>query len=229
MSRLVEKLKKEKFLLMVSLPRNSVGLGRAAFYGGADAVKVHLNVKHAASGNKFGTFDEERHVLELILSTINLPVGFVPGEKKQMINLNEFRITEKMGFDFFDIYHEYIPYWMFQTTKLGKVLALGEKFSTEEALLLKQEGIDVIETSIVRKEDYGKELTQSDLINYKTLTETVDIPMIVPTQKAIKPEEIEILLETKFRGIIIGAIVTGTTPSSLEKATTSFRKAIDKL
>ena len=51
-------------VLIASLPRNDPELARAALAGGADVLKVHLNVTHNASGVRFGSLcrSEERRV-----------------------------------------------------------------------------------------------------------------------------------------------------------------------
>ena len=46
--------------LVVSLPRNDVELATAAANAGANALKVHMNVAHRASGTHFGTYDYVR-------------------------------------------------------------------------------------------------------------------------------------------------------------------------
>ena len=78
------KLKKligeNKFSLVVSLPANNLAFAEAALKGGAQAVKVHINVKHQASGNVFGTFKENKDFLrDLVRLCGDTPAGLVPG------------------------------------------------------------------------------------------------------------------------------------------------------
>ena len=51
MSRLISMLHSCPMTLIVSLPHNDAVLSQAAFEAGADAVKVHCNLVHNASGN----------------------------------------------------------------------------------------------------------------------------------------------------------------------------------
>ena len=53
-------------VLIASLPRNDPELARAALAGGADVLKVHLNVTHNASGVRFGSLAEKAANLEAI-------------------------------------------------------------------------------------------------------------------------------------------------------------------
>ena len=45
--------------LIVSLPSNDPAMAQAATGAGADAVKLHMNVTHDASGTRFGSFAED--------------------------------------------------------------------------------------------------------------------------------------------------------------------------
>ena len=62
--RFVDLMTDRKFVLVVSLPSNNLGLAKAALEGGADAVKVHCNVWHRASGHTFGTYEENKAFLK---------------------------------------------------------------------------------------------------------------------------------------------------------------------
>ena len=66
----LDTLNDEKLTLIVSLPKNDVEVARAAIKGGADVIKIHINVEHRASKTKFGSFDEE---IEEINKIINEP------------------------------------------------------------------------------------------------------------------------------------------------------------
>ena len=85
-----EMLTDNRFSVIAALPRNDLALAEAALEGGAQAVKVHCNVWHRASGNTFGTFEENRTFLrELIALCGDVPVGLVPGGEDAYINEEE--------------------------------------------------------------------------------------------------------------------------------------------
>ena len=52
---------------------------------------------------------------------------------------------------------------------------------------------------------------------------------MIPTQRAIRPYDLPFLARTGARGLVIGAIVTGHEPESVQEATAAFRRAIDAL
>ena len=55
MNRLDKALNEAPGQLFVSLPANDIKLAETALASGADGLKVHINVGHRASGNRFGT------------------------------------------------------------------------------------------------------------------------------------------------------------------------------
>ena len=103
--RFVDLMTDRKFVLVVSLPSNNLGLAKAALEGGADAVKVHCNVWHRASGHTFGTYAENKEFLrDLIALCGDVPVGLVPGTSEAFITEAELRELEEMGLDFISAY-----------------------------------------------------------------------------------------------------------------------------
>jgi hypothetical protein len=102
---------RERPRLIVSLPQNSPEMARAAAEAGADALKVHTNVKHEASGTVFGSLAEERDNLQRILA-LGLPTGIVPGVASSLPSREDMAELEAMGLDFFDLYDHDMPLWI---------------------------------------------------------------------------------------------------------------------
>jgi hypothetical protein len=227
--RLIDKLKKNKMALIVSLPRNSVGLARAAVYGGADAIKIHINIRHAASGQDFGNFDKEKPLLETIFKSSTVPVGIVPGAGSGMASLAEMKKLIEIGFDFLDVSHSYAPHWMFGLPDITKMIAVNGEFSADEIPLLEQKGADILEAAVVPEKGYGLKLLDKEIDIYRNLAKKTNLPIVVPTQKKIVLEDLPKLKEAGVKGIMIGIIVMGDEPATVEKTTLQFRKVIDDL
>lgn len=64
--------------LFVSLPANDIKLAEAALASGADGLKVHINVGHRASGNRFGTLDSYADMFKDIRSRFIGPLELCP-------------------------------------------------------------------------------------------------------------------------------------------------------
>ncbi|MFA6451598.1 MAG: hypothetical protein WCX65_19155 [bacterium] len=219
---------KKKMPLIASLPQNSVELAKAAAAGGADMLKIHMNVHHAASGTHFGSFAEERKNIEAIIAAVEIPVGIMPGAA-ETATFDEMRELERMGIAFFDIYTTDMPAEYLKLEEMAPMAALAAGWKEWEPEAVEELGIELLEASIVPHEQYGRRLALSDLMAYSYVAELYDCAVIVPTQKAIRPEEVAALHESGVRGLMIGKIVAGDTPSTFEAATALFAAAIKAL
>ncbi len=215
--------------LIVSLPGNSRELARAAAEGGADALKVHLNVAHQASGTRFGSLKEERGALEEILA-VGLPTGIVPGTAEQLPSREEMQELAAMGLDFFDLFARDMPAWMASFQGMSRAAAVdadlrGDSFPELEAL-----GIEMIEAAVVPPGGYGRPLCVPDLVAYRRIRRATRLPIIVPTERAIRPEEVPLLVgKIGIDAVMIGAVVTGVEASSLRGTTKRFAAALSAL
>ncbi len=233
----VERKRTEKMLaqgqpvLVASLPRNEVELAHAAQAGGADALKVHINVDHHASGMHFAGLQEECGALESIIE-VGLPVGVVIGADEAMASEEDMRELDRMGIDFFDAYLHHMPAALLQMeTGMSRMLAVSyQQRNTDFSLGPSVEWCDIIEASIVEPEGYAEALTVADLSDYGTICRTYpDIPVLVPTQRRIMSEELPMLLKARVRGIIIGAVVTGGEARGVEQVTRQFAEALKEI
>jgi hypothetical protein len=212
--------------LIVSLPANSPELARAAAAGGADALKVHLHVRHDASGTQFGNLAEERANLEQILA-LGLPTGIVPGAGDRLPTPEEMQALAEMGLDFFDFYTHDTPAWLVGFPGMTRAVAISSPAQCDQLADLEAMGFELLEAALIPHEGYGKPLSVADLVAYRQVRRATSLPLIVPTQRAIRPEEVSLLFrETGINALMIGAIVTGREPASLQAATARFAAAI---
>ena len=98
----------QRFVLLVSLPRNDVACALAAQEAGADAIKVHLNVHHHASGTHYGTWQQEQPVIREILRSLTIPLGVVPGAQ-DIATDQDMAEMAAAGIDFWDAFVHHAP------------------------------------------------------------------------------------------------------------------------
>jgi hypothetical protein len=228
MNQLLQRLQNEEWTVLVSLPRNDVELARAALDGGAQGLKVHINVEHFASGTKFGSFEEEGEELEKIVQAAkeySVPVGIVPGGTP-FAAPEEFQQLAELGIDFFDAYPADAPAWTLQQKHLDVMLAAFHGASAEEMRALEQLGMTMCEASILSHEAYGTPLNTLDLARYRKLADTLKVPFIVPSQKKLLPSDQILLQRAGAQGVLIGTIVTGREAATIEAATRAFCDAV---
>jgi hypothetical protein len=213
--------------LIFSLPRNDPSLAEAALEAGADALKVHIHVKHQASGTGFGPLAAEREALAAIRRLASgVPVGVVVGDDASTATREELSELSAMGFDLFDIYAHHMPAWMLMAADVEWMGALGPGYTEGDWAMLGRV-FDCMEAAVMPHESYGAPMTAYDLARYGQIVELSEIPIVIPTQLAILPEEVELLAEVGVRGVMIGAIVTGKEPGSIASACREFRAACD--
>ena len=224
--------------LIVSLPKNDMEMALAAAENGADAVKLHMNVEHRASGTRFGSYEEEHDAVSAIAAALSCSVGLMPGadiaslpSRRELLELHE------QGIDFLDIYTHHMPLWFLDLPhKLIVALSQFDGF-VEPAFYMShvywprganRNRIFMVEASIAKPEEYGSPFSFHDARRLRILQEYVDAPMLVPTQKHITPEDARWLVRTGTGGLMIGSIVTGNTAQSIGEATARYRAVIDE-
>ena len=219
------------FPLIVSPPGNDPEMALAALGSGADALKLHCNLKHPASGLEFGSFKEERDRLRAVVGVAErTPVGVVPGAQVPPSRDDLLGLID-LGADFVDFFAKFFPAWALTLLesfeRVGRMVAVDEHWTLDEIQALEHMGFQFIEAAFVPKSGYGSFLSARDIVDYKIMAESVAIPVIVPTQRKIAPDEIGALRAVGVRGIAIGAVVTGLEVSGVERVTRAFRDAID--
>jgi len=214
-------------LLIVSLPRNDVALARAARDGGADALKVHVNVRHLASGTRFGTLAEERPRLEPILA-LGLPTGLVPGEE-QMIARDEVAAIRSMGFAFLDAFVDAIRPYLYEA---GIPVVPALPHSADDADVTRARDLPGawVEAGVVPAAGYGRPPDDADFTAYRRVGAVTGKRLIVPTQRRITPGDVPRYFEVpQVSALMIGVIVTGSDAGALGRATARFRRALDRI
>jgi hypothetical protein len=217
-------IREQPFSLIASLPANDPALARAAWDQGADAVKVHINVGHRASGVRFGSFAEEAASLGRILAEARGPVGIVLGGDPESAGRDLGRVIAE-GFDFVSIYAHHAPASLLGAG-IDRMLAAEYSYDLEEARALGALA-DIFEASIVPPESYGEPLLVRDLARYRRLAGVLEIPLVAPTQKRIVPADVAPLRRAGVRALMIGAVSAGKSPGEFGAKTGEFKKAVE--
>lgn len=226
--KLLEVLESQ-FVLMVSLPKNDPALAEAAIKAGAQCLKVHVNCHHFASDTTFRSWQEEKAVISEIMSVMgDVPLGIVTGESTQPSQADLEEICES-GIDFWDLFCRFAPPEFLDLPNLGSMVAIDSGWEPWLVESLSDLGVNVIESSIIPRDLYRSDLNLEDVARYRRLAKASPMPILIPTQKAIKPEQVGSLHSAGAAGITIGAVVTGLEKGSLADATAAFRSAIDAL
>ena len=220
-------LLEQQFCLMVSLPRNDPKLAAAAVEAGARCLKVHINCHHFASGTTFGSWSQERSAICEVLQAVSVPVGIVTGEEVQP-GSDDLGDIQSQRFDFWDLFCKFTPAGHLDL-KMDRMVAVDSSWTPDLMKALETLGIHIIEGSVIPRTEYRTPLNLVDLATYLRLTHSSDMPVLIPTQKAIEPHEVGALQRVGAAGLTIGAVVTGLDEASLRSATGRFAEAIAHL
>lgn len=227
MNRFRQALEEKPFLLMVSLPQNDETLARAAMEEGADGLKMHINVYHRASGNRFGPLAEYTDFLQTIRSQFAGPIGIVPGGSKEELNPEEIKQFDSLGIDFLSIYGHHLPASLMKIEGVASTFAIDDQFDLSRLEAVKHFPMTALEASVIPGNEYGTRLTFADLLAYRYIVEKAGIPIIVPTQRKIMAEDIGALRETGVRVLLAGAMAIGRTEDEMRRSIHALRNAID--
>jgi hypothetical protein len=217
-------------VLIASLPHNDPALAQAALDNGADAVKVHIDLHHHASGTHFGTLDEERPAIEQIYAMwAGHPCGIVPGATPS-IQQSVLDALPDLGVTFLSLYLRHARVGSLPPVeKVDRMLALNYEDGPEIAEALENLNMQIVECSIMHPDSYDQPLTFHDLARYAAIHQRCRLPLVAPTQHRITPDSAEDLSRAGVFAVMIGKIAAGETAHSWAEATRSFRRSMDAL
>lgn len=226
--RFIDKMKSKKMNVVISCPKNDFEFVKAAWEEGADAIKIHLNVHHHASGNTFHCLHDELDFVKQVLQESPIPVGVVVGGSPEIVRTDFLNVLNQK-FDFLSLYLHDVVSEVVNQSKITKMFACNYTYTLDEIKQFEQTGAEILEVSCIHPDEYGKPLTMRDFLKYRQINEAVSLPTLLPTQKKVLPEEVKLIHEAGFSAIMIGTVVTTEDFETYKKVIRDFRKAIDAL
>jgi hypothetical protein len=146
-----------------------------------------------------------------------------------MIEPEEISDIRRMGFAFLDAFIDTIRAYFYEAD-IPVVPALPH--TSDEMYVSRARGLpgEWIEAAVVPATGYGRPPEPSDFRALRRVGNSTGKHLIVPTQRRVVPADVSKYFEIpQVRALMIGAIVTGDTPSGVATATTAFRHAIDRI
>ncbi|MCP8615907.1 hypothetical protein [Salirhabdus salicampi] len=217
-------LQKEDLSIIISLPDNKEELAQAAIEAGADALKFHIYAHHHATGNKFKGPEHYEHLFKQVRQDFAGPIGVVIGDDIDQVRTVSTQVLKNYGFNYFSLYGKDVDSTILQQNDLAKTVAVDYQFNPHHVKAIESLGVDAVELSIVRKEDYGKSLDFLDIVTYQTYRDHTSLPLIVPSQKKLIPEDLITFREIGINAVMLGAVTIGNTADSIYETVLAFRK-----
>jgi hypothetical protein len=201
--------------VIVSLARHDLDLAKAALDAGATAIKTHLNAYHRATGTTFGSFTEERPFFEE-LAKLGAPLLVMAGQET-VPTAAEMDALHVLGFEGFNVYVDHLQPHLLQS-RLRPMPALAATSTADDVQKIAAIPGCIIEASIMPFGRYRTAMTETDLQRYREIVAAVDVPVIVPSQLALSPDDAVKLRQIGVAAPLLGAIVTGDTTTSMSQA-----------
>lgn len=208
-----------EFPVIVSLARHDLDLARAALDAGAFALKTHLNAFHRATGTRFGSFAQERPFFEQ-LARLGCPLLVMAGQET-VPTAAEMDALADLGFEGFNVYVDHLQPHLLKS-RLRPMPALSSASTAEDVKRIAAMPGCIIEASIMPFERYRTAMTAEDLERYRAIATAAPVPVIVPSQLALTPEDGEQLRRAGVAAPLLGAIVTGDTAGTARPAIEAF-------
>ncbi|NWG09329.1 MAG: hypothetical protein HXX80_03300 [Nitrososphaerales archaeon] len=228
MKRLISRIEQNKFTLIPSLHRNSVELACIAEEEGADAIEVHIN-DHSVDSCQSGGFELEETSLKEIANIARVPVGIAIGDERPLTP-QEWESILNLNFDFVDMYAHHMPSFVLKDDRISKMLAIGSGYLLEQVKTVSESDyVDAIKAAIVPQQGNSLPLNALDLATLSIITRLSSKPVMIPTQRLVRPSDLSLIKNNGCRGVIITAVVTGTTTDTYRMAIREFRQAIGDL
>jgi hypothetical protein len=131
-----------------------------------------------------------------------------------------------MGFDFIDLFTHHYPDWLLKMLanqpEVGMMAATAPNFPLQELPGWEARGVRAFELAFTPQTHYGQPLTTADIACAAAFVVKALSPCILPTQKAIRPGNLQALSEVGVRGVVLGAVVTGLELAGCRDAISEF-------
>jgi hypothetical protein len=201
-----------KFPVLMSLGRHDLELAKAAVDAGVFGLKFHLNAYHRASGTTFGSFAEERPFIEQ-LAKLGRPMLVMSGQETQP-SIEELDALADYGVEGWNIYLKHVQPHMYGS-RLRPILALDSESTEEDLKEIAAIPGAMLEASVGRFTDYGQPLNAADLVRFGQIVQQSGLPVIAPSQKKFRADDMPKLKAAGIAATLCGVIVTGLDPAAL--------------
>ncbi|MCX5751673.1 MAG: hypothetical protein NT099_08450 [Candidatus Saganbacteria bacterium] len=218
MAKLLNVLNKNTFSLLVELPSVDAVMVEAALAGGADAILFSISDPQELKDSK----KEILRLIEEVEVPMGLSVAALDGQAEKSLK----EILAEI--DFIEVAEESIGK-IKKVKGINKLVRLDNSYSMEDLLRLAEEGAELVDAAIMPKSRQQKEMTIGDLQQYISIVISAGLPVIIPTDLAIKPSEVSILWDTGAKAVLLTHKVLGCDPRAVEKNVRQFRIAVDDL
>jgi hypothetical protein len=221
-SSLLDSLAKDDFVILGDLASNSPEFAIACEEARANALVLHIN-DDSAKGSRFGGLEIEQDSLRDCLSSVRIPVGISIGDSRPLVR-EEWEICVALGFSFVIMLAHHMPTFVWKDERLTKIVSIGPGYILEQVKTISEfKEVSALVASLTPSQGHGLPLNLFDVATLRLITSLSRKPVLYPTQRRIRPEDIPILDEEGCHGVLVNGSIYAQNKEEFKEALTRFR------
>jgi hypothetical protein len=219
---LIDSLTKGGFVIVGDLPSNSPELAIACEEAGADGLLLHLN-EDTARGSRFGGLEIEQDSMKECLSVLKIPAGISIGDSRPLFP-EEWEICVSMGFSFVNMFAHHMPTFVWKDERLAKIVSIGPGYILEQVRTISEfDEVSAVVASLTTTQGYGLPLNVFDVATLRLITSLSKRPVLFPTLKKIRPEDLPILDAQGCRGVLANGSIYAQNKEEFKETLIRFK------
>jgi hypothetical protein len=221
-SSLIDSMTKNDFVILGDLGSNSAELAAVCEESRIDGLLLHLN-EDSTRGSRFGGLEIEQDSLKECLNVVKIPVGISIGDSRPLVP-EEWELCVNLGFSFVVMFAHHMPTFVFKDERLTKIVSIGPGYILEQVKAISEfEEVSAIVASLTPNQGYGLPLNLFDVTTLKLITSLSRRPVLYPTQRKIRPEDVSILRAEGCKGILVSSTTYGANKEEFKEAILRFK------
>lgn len=210
------------YLVVASLPKNSVTLATKAQEAGADAVLLNIDGDDSARPNHLGSYDLHDAYIKDVISTLSIPCGIFIGGAKQVTPEYWERVMSS-DFGFVEMFAHQMPLFVLSDTRVGKLVGVASGYILEQVKQLSQlEGVVGLDSATVSPQFRGSPFSAFDYATLAVISGLSAKPVLLRTQKKMARRDLEMVLKLGVKGVVVD-------PAALSGADEAYREELASL
>lgn len=230
-SRLQQKIREGKPVVLVELPGNSIELASSAAEGGADSVIAQLNNEHPVTHAYTGGLELEYNQLKEMISAVGVPVGLHIGSQARLTKDDWEKISE-LGIDFIASSVITLPPYVLGQNNLQKIVYIPAGLPFEHYRTIGSfDSIIAIsfEAMSQTQPDPQVKFNVLDVLNLDAVARLSAVPVFFRASQDLEEDDIHLLINRGCTGLIVDPGFTGATPEHFKMTTEFYKSAIAKV
>ncbi len=210
------------FVILGDLASNSAEFAVSCEEAEANAVVLHLN-ENATPGSRFGGLEIEQDSLRECLSVVRIPVGISIGDARPLVP-EEWELCVNLGFSFVIMLAHHMPTFVLKDERLAKIVSIGPGYLLEQVKTISDfKEVSALVASLTPSQGHGLSLNLFDIATLRLITSLSRKPVLYPTQRKVRPEDIPTLETEGCRGLLVNSSIYGQTKEEFRENIIRFK------